>query len=174
MARPPAAARSRRRPKRYTSLRLPETAWLPGAGPRPQPRAPGDPPLDPARWTRCEAWLHAVDLWNAGCFWEAHEVMEPLWRAQPPRAPERELLQGLIQLAAAHVARALGRDAGAGRLCARGAARLRRLRGRPLGVDPGAVAAATEAWLEGHARGPARIALRGMRRGARARARSAG
>jgi hypothetical protein len=68
-------------------------------------------------------------------------------------------LKGLIQLAAAHVARALGRDAGARRLCARGAERVRSARGRPLGLNPSAVARAAEAWVGGRARAPGRIAL---------------
>jgi hypothetical protein len=160
----PAPGRVRRRARRYTSLPLPDTAWLPGRGPRPEPFAGASAPLDPARWRRCEGWLHAADLWNARCFWEAHEVLETLWRALPREAPERELLKGLIQLAAAHVARALGRDAGARRLVARGAERVRRARGRALGLDTGAVARASEAWVAGRARAPGQLALRGVAR----------
>ncbi len=38
-------------------------------------------------------------LWQAGRYWEVHEVLEPFWlRAE---GEERELLQGVIQLAAA-------------------------------------------------------------------------
>ena len=38
-------------------------------------------------------------LWRAGWYWAVHEVLEPHWLAA--RGPERELLQGVIQLAAA-------------------------------------------------------------------------
>lgn len=42
-----------------------------------------------------------VALFNAGEYWEAHEVLEDLWRATPP--PTRLLYQGLIQAAASMV-----------------------------------------------------------------------
>jgi hypothetical protein len=160
--------RARRPPPRYAALPLPAAPWLPGRGPRPTVHVPPGP-LDPARWRTCDAWLHAVDLWNAGFWWECHELLEPLWRALPRGAPERELLKGLIQLAAAHVALALGRRAAAERMCARGSARVRRSAGRPLGLAPAALAAASEAWVEGRAATPPRLALRGA--GARRRAR---
>ncbi|RDI95613.1 DUF309 domain-containing protein [Meiothermus sp. QL-1] len=41
----------------------------------------------------------ALALWRKGQFWEVHEVLEPLW--QRLAGPGRELVQGLILLAAA-------------------------------------------------------------------------
>lgn len=68
-------------------------------------------PADPAR--RREAittllaqnpdWLHAVDLFNAGFYWEAHEAWEGLWHGLGRTTPEARLVQGLIRLAAACV-----------------------------------------------------------------------
>jgi len=46
----------------------------------------------------------AARLWEKGHYWQVHEVLEPFWLAASGR--QRELLQGVIQLAAAlHKAR---------------------------------------------------------------------
>jgi predicted metal-dependent hydrolase len=42
-------------------------------------------------------YLEGLTLFNAGHYFEAHEVLEDLWRITP--GPEREFYQGLIQLA---------------------------------------------------------------------------
>jgi hypothetical protein len=54
------------------------------------------PPSDAAQ-------RHAVDLFNHGYYWEAHEVWEAWWQILGRDEPERRLLQGLIALAAAGV-----------------------------------------------------------------------
>lgn len=59
-------------------------------------------------------------LFNAGRFFEAHEAWESLW--QEVGGKERNLLQGLIQLAAAYHHRGRGNRAGARRLYATGRA----------------------------------------------------
>jgi len=46
-----------------------------------------------------EVRAEARRLWEAGRYWEVHEVLEPFWLSAS--GPERELLQGVIQLAAA-------------------------------------------------------------------------
>ena len=43
----------------------------------------------------------ALDEFNAGYFFESHETLEDLWMVTP--WPERQLFQGIIQLAAAFV-----------------------------------------------------------------------
>ncbi len=48
-----------------------------------------------------EALSRAIRLFNDERFWEAHEVLEGLWRAQV--GPEKEVLSGLIKLSAAYV-----------------------------------------------------------------------
>jgi len=45
-----------------------------------------------------ELFRRGVDEFNAGRFFEAHEVWEELWRGM--RGPERLFVQGLIQTAA--------------------------------------------------------------------------
>jgi len=51
-----------------------------------------------------ETQKEAARFWEKGHYWEVHELLEPFWlRAE---GKERELLQGVIQLAAAlHKAR---------------------------------------------------------------------
>jgi predicted metal-dependent hydrolase len=49
-------------------------------------------------------YIHALELWNQGQFWEVHEALEPLWRKLS--GLDRELTHGIILLAAAlHKAR---------------------------------------------------------------------
>ncbi len=61
------------------------------------------PPLDPARWPESEDYLHGIDLFNHGYYWEAHEAWEGLWMAAGKTGPISELMKGLIKLAAAGV-----------------------------------------------------------------------
>jgi uncharacterized protein len=42
-------------------------------------------------------YLHGIRLFNRTEFFEAHEVLEDVWRAAPE--PEKKFLQGLIQIA---------------------------------------------------------------------------
>ena len=42
-----------------------------------------------------------VELLNRGEFYDAHEVLEDVWRAAPE--PERRFLQGLMQVAVASI-----------------------------------------------------------------------
>jgi predicted metal-dependent hydrolase len=45
--------------------------------------------------------LYAIDLFNQGFYWEAHEAWEGLWVACGRRGPTATYLQALIRLAAA-------------------------------------------------------------------------
>jgi hypothetical protein len=80
----------------------------------------------------------AASLFDAGLFFEVHELLEPHWSAA--RNSTREALQGLIQIAVGWQHLANGNVAGARSLLAEGAARLhgRRL----LGADVDAFARA--------------------------------
>jgi predicted metal-dependent hydrolase len=42
-------------------------------------------------------YLHGIRLFNQAAFFDAHEVLEEVWRASPE--PEKKFLQGLIQIA---------------------------------------------------------------------------
>ena len=73
-------------------------------------------PMNPADWGRNEDYLHGVDLFNRGYFWEAHEAWEPLWVALPPESPPAEFLQGLINLSASLLKIRMGECASAVKL----------------------------------------------------------
>jgi hypothetical protein len=51
----------------------------------------------------CRAYLHGIDLFNYGYYWEAHEAWEGVWRSYERSETTALFLQGLIKLAAAGV-----------------------------------------------------------------------
>lgn len=96
--------------RRFASWPFPAYAHIPGITPHPHsdPRghrhpAPDAEPSDPSSWHFCPAYLHGIDLFDAGYFWEAHEAWEQLWHAVGRRGPDAEFVKGLIQLAVAGV-----------------------------------------------------------------------
>ncbi len=56
--------------------------------------------------------MHAIDLFNHGFYWEAHEAWEALWHAAGRKGAAADFLKGLIKLAAAGVKAREGRAAG--------------------------------------------------------------
>ena len=52
----------------------------PEATPTAQPE-PDLPDLNHEDWRECEEFLYGIDLFNAGYWWECHEVLEGLWHA---------------------------------------------------------------------------------------------
>ena len=61
-------------------------------------------------------WRHGLRLLDEGFFWEAHEVLEPVWLRAAPNSRERHLVQAVIQLANGGLKRALDRPRAAARL----------------------------------------------------------
>lgn len=84
------------------------------------------------RWASAASLDEMVDaagaLFDAGLYFEVHELLEPRWREA--RGEMRETLQGLIQVAVGYQHLANGNLAGARALLGEGADRLR---GRALG-----------------------------------------
>jgi predicted metal-dependent hydrolase len=100
---------------------------------------------EPERRRAFEAGLEA---YSNGDFFEAHELLEPAWMGARD-LPERELIQGLIKLAAAFVHGARRNPAGvvknlrgAREVVARGIAA-----GPRLGVDVPVLLQAMDTWL---------------------------
>jgi len=60
-------------------------------------------PLVPENWADNRTYLLALDYFNAGYYWEAHEEWERLWRLAGPDCAVGKFLRGLIKLAAAGV-----------------------------------------------------------------------
>lgn len=100
-------------------------------------RLPDDIALPPS-----ESLAEAQRLLDAGRPFHAHEVLEASWKSAPP--DERDLWQGLAQLAVGVTHRARGNPTGASTLLQRGAARIRPYADRPPhGIDvPGLLSTA--------------------------------
>jgi hypothetical protein len=89
----------------------------------PPPLAIPDLSDDPTSWRHTLAaflaanspWLYALDLFNAGYYWEAHEAWEHFWNTLGRTTPEARCVQGLIHLAAAAVKIREGKPAGVSR-----------------------------------------------------------
>ena len=100
---------------------LPPYSFVPGHRPHPVSdpaghsfgTAPPTPPeFDPAAWATNRTYLYAIDLFNHGYYWEAHEAWESLWHACGRTGRIADFLKGLIKLAAAGVKVREGRPAG--------------------------------------------------------------
>src|SRR5947208_4284566 len=77
-------------PRLAPELPLPPYSYVSGQFPHPfsHPEghyhgAPAEPlmPPEPALWYECRSYLHGLDLFNRGYYWEAHETWEGLWHA---------------------------------------------------------------------------------------------
>lgn len=83
----------------------PDTAYVPGRTPRPPDglydpiRDTAVPGMTPEELAQSAAMQHGYAYIEAGFYWEAHEVLEPVWMALPQGSAERDLVQGLIQTA---------------------------------------------------------------------------
>lgn len=108
--------------------------------PRRDPRgslfgAPEHPPgLPAARWREDRSYLLGIDLYHEGFLWEAHEAWEACFFASK-EAPHRDLVQALIQLAAAEIQAHCGVRRGVEILATKV---LRRLDGAAAALPPGA------------------------------------
>jgi predicted metal-dependent hydrolase len=122
---------------------------VPGLDPHPLKHPRGHRARSPAG---AERWPYALDLFDHGYLWEAHEVLEQVWKELPPRTPERDLAQAII-LAAASLLRAhLGDDRSAAALCSRAVSLLLRIppaTARAHGIDAVRLVADLERALRG-------------------------
>lgn len=94
---------------------LPVVPHLPGQTPRP-PESWSDafkiglsPGLSSDALARHPAFAGGRAAFDAGYYWEAHELWEAVWTCLPPASADRHLLRGLIQLANAGLKRRMGR-----------------------------------------------------------------
>ncbi len=102
-------------------LTLPPYTHVPGKTPHPfsDPRghsfgkhARVVEPINAAEWRSSRVFLYAIDLFNHGFYWEAHEAWEALWHAAGRRGTVADFLKGLIQLAVAGVKIPEGKPSG--------------------------------------------------------------
>jgi hypothetical protein len=78
-------------------------------------------------------WLYALDLFNSGFYWEAHEVWESFWNTFGRTTSEAKFVQGLIHLAAAAVKIREGKPTGVLRHTQRSRELLGDLKSAPVG-----------------------------------------
>lgn len=90
------------------------------------------------------ALAEARRLFEAGLYFECHDVLEEAWSGH--RGPARELLQGLIQAAVAFYHLGNGNRAGARSLLARALARLAPYPAAALGLDVQDLRGQLQAW----------------------------
>jgi uncharacterized protein len=60
-------------------------------------------PLSAESWQENRSYLLAIDLFNHGYYWEAHEEWDRLLRASGPESSVGRFLKGLVKMAAAGV-----------------------------------------------------------------------
>ena len=96
-------------------------------------------------------FFRGIALFNHGEFFEAHEVLEDVWRAAPPG--EKKFLQGLIQVAVSFHHRSTGNLIGACSLLKRGCSNLSSYAGSYAGVDLDNLREALASWDEALANG---------------------
>ncbi|MEX0938925.1 MAG: DUF309 domain-containing protein [Pirellulales bacterium] len=130
------------RPRLVPDQALPPYSYVPGYAPHPVSDPAGHmhghrpTPLDPPQpdaWQACREYLWAIDLFNHGYYWEAHEAWEGLWLAAGRGGPLGDFLKGLIKLAAAAVKAREGNRRGAQRHARRAEELLRAVRDREAG-----------------------------------------
>ena len=73
--------------------------------------------MTPKALAQSKAFLVGLHYLETGYFWEAHEVLEPVWMALPESGDHRSLVQALIQFANAQLKLEMGRPKAAQRLC---------------------------------------------------------
>ena len=105
---------------------------------------------------RAAALTSFLETYAAGEFYEAHEILEPAWMGASDVA-ERELLSGLIKLAAAFVHDGRGNPAGTAKNLRGARARLANASAGDTGLDPAALIAAIDERLVALAGGASRI-----------------
>lgn len=91
---------------RSTMADLPPYTYVPGATPHPVSDPAGHMFQDsavPDGWTQEQFLAWGVRLFNAGYYWESHEVWEHLWIDLGRTTPDARTVQGLIKLAACGV-----------------------------------------------------------------------
>jgi uncharacterized protein len=103
------------------------------------------------------AYRHGLDLFNRGEFFDAHEVLEDVWRAAP--AAEKKFLQGLIQVAVGLHHHSRGNVVGARSLLARAHRNLSAYPARHGGIDLAELRAQVERWVEALGNGSSAPAL---------------
>jgi hypothetical protein len=103
--------------------------------------------------------LYGIDLFNHGFWWEAHEALEAVWVAAGRRTETGLFIQGLIQIAVAHLKWFQGFHGPATRMASAGLDKMRRINGIYLGVEVGSFRSSVESYFSGEIETPVLITL---------------
>ncbi|MEL7462976.1 MAG: DUF309 domain-containing protein [Pseudomonadota bacterium] len=107
-----------------TALPLPDRKYVPGVTERHAEdafdtiRDQAKAVTETATAVENPAWAYGLRLFDAGFWWEAHEVLEPVWMNARPNSAERAMTQAVIQLANGALKREMGAERAWRRLCA--------------------------------------------------------
>jgi hypothetical protein len=92
------------------------------------------------------ALVKGIEEFNCREFYQCHETLEELWRAYD--RPERECIQGIIQIAVGYYHHLRDNRVGALKLLRRGLGRIQMFQPSCLGVDTNALALAVDEDLQ--------------------------
>jgi len=93
-----------------------------------------------------ERYVEGIKLLNSGKYFEAHEVLEDVWREAP--SEEKKYWQGLVQVAVALHHHNTGNKIGAHSVMARAARNLASCSGEWQGIKIGDLQCVLAQWLE--------------------------
>ena len=153
---------------RYTDRTFPSYSFIPGKSPHPTRDPDGHSykkPLEPLasfennQWQSCNAYLYGIDLFNHGYWWEAHEALEIVWVAAGRQTETGLFIQGLIQVAAAHLKKFQGFNDAAMHMATKGLEKMKRIKGIYLGIEVSTFRAAVESYFSGDNKRPVIIEL---------------
>jgi hypothetical protein len=153
---------------RYSSKAFPPYRYVPGMHPHPVRDPDGhsygkkqelQSPFSSNSWSTCEDYLYGIDLFNHGYWWEAHESLEQVWAAAGRHTRVGLFIQGLIQIAAAHLKASQGLDEVAQRMATTGLEKMTEQNETYLGIDVAAFRADVIACFAGGAGKPVSIRL---------------
>ena len=131
-------------PPRYTDRTFPSYRFIPGKAPHPTRDPEGHSynkpleklePFELDQWQYCDEYLYGIDLFNHGYWWEAHEALEAVWVAAGRQTETGLFIQGLIQVAVAHLKRFQGFNDVAIRMATAGLDKMKYIKGVYLGID---------------------------------------
>jgi len=103
-------------------------------------RATAQPGMTAMQLSDCAAFRTGLRYLEAAFYWEAHELLEPVWMALPDPGVERRFVQALIQIANGFLKIRMERPKAAARLVGIAVDLLPEAgQGAVMGIDPGDV-----------------------------------
>ena len=109
--------------ERSSDIPLPPHVYVPGFSPRHHSdlfdalKASVTPDITAQALHRTPAFIAGRRYYDAGYFWECHEVLEVIWMHTKDPSPERDMVLALIQLANARLKVLMLQPRAAWRLC---------------------------------------------------------